>query len=172
MPSHAVHSTSDVLSTLRTSLKKIDQVSEHEPYIDLMLIHAPWGKEQGRANNWKALAQAQQDGWIRDIGVSNLSVPLFSNLYFGYLLRARSGVNHLKALPSPTPAINQIELHPWCQQREIVAYCQQKGIVVQAYCPIVRADKKRLGDPVVTELCEKHDKQPTQILIRWSLQKG
>lgn len=42
------------------------------PYIDLFLIHAPWGGEQGRAANWAALARAQKEGWVRDIGVSNL----------------------------------------------------------------------------------------------------
>lgn len=83
-----------------------------------------------------------------------------------------SGVRHLKELPSPTPAIDQIELHPWCQQKEIVKYCNQAGIVVQAYCPLVRADKKRLSDPVLVKVCEKVGKEPAQVLVRWSLQKG
>ena len=83
-----------------------------------------------------------------------------------------SGVRHLEELPVPKPAINQIEIHPWCQQREIVNYCQDHDIILQAYCPIVRADKRRFGDPVVVGLCEKHRKDPAQVLIRWSLQKG
>ena len=83
-----------------------------------------------------------------------------------------SGVKHLEALPAPTPAVNQIELHPWCQQREIVDYCNKHGIVVQAYCPIVRAEKKRFEDPVLVSICKKHSKEPAQVLIRWSLQKG
>jgi diketogulonate reductase-like aldo/keto reductase len=83
-----------------------------------------------------------------------------------------SGVAHLKALPSPTPAVNQIELHPWCQQREIVAYCKENNILVQAYCPLVRADEKRLGDKTVVGIAEKYGKESAQILVRWSLQKG
>lgn len=83
-----------------------------------------------------------------------------------------SGIQHLEDLPDPKPAINQIELHPWCQQKELVRYCQANGITVQAYCPIVRADKRRFGDPVVVQLCEKHGKEAAQILIRWNLQKG
>lgn len=83
-----------------------------------------------------------------------------------------SGVKHLQELPSPKPAINQIEIHPWCQQRNIVKYCQDNEIILQAYCPIVRADKKRFEDPVLVQLCKKHGKEPAQVLIRWSLQKG
>lgn len=81
-------------------------------------------------------------------------------------------MKHLEALPDPVPAVNQIELHPWCQQRDIVTYCEKKGIVLEAYCPIVRADPKRLGDPVLVKLAQKYQKEPAQILLRWSLQKG
>ena len=53
----------------------LDQVSrDGGEYIDLMLIHAPWGGAKGRSNNWRALADAKEKGWIRDIGVSNLYV--------------------------------------------------------------------------------------------------
>jgi diketogulonate reductase-like aldo/keto reductase len=81
-------------------------------------------------------------------------------------------VKHLEALPEPRPAVNQIELHPWCQQREIVDYCDKYGIAVQAYCPLVRADAKRFDDPVLKRICKKTGKGPGQVLIRWSLQKG
>lgn len=68
MPTHKVHSTEDVYKYLQKSLPKIDGEKGH---IDLMLIHAPWGGEEGRANNWAALVKAQKEGWIKDIGVSN-----------------------------------------------------------------------------------------------------
>jgi len=94
-------------------------------------------------------------------------------VYFsGSVLTPGSGVRHLEALPPPVPALNQIELHPWCQQKEIVAYCQKHDIAIQAYCPLVRADKRRMNDPVLVKLCKKHGKEPAQVLIRWSLQKG
>ena len=77
MPSHHVSSSLSVMKQLHTSVRKIDQVSQaNRAYIDLMLIHAPWGGPKGRASNWKALADAQAEGWIKDIGVSNLSVVI------------------------------------------------------------------------------------------------
>ena len=87
-------------------------------------------------------------------------------------LNSCSGVKHLEALPEPVPAVNQIELHPWCQQRDIVAYCEKHGIVVEAYCPIVRADPKRMQDLVLVQITQKYAKEPAQVLLRWSLQKG
>lgn len=83
-----------------------------------------------------------------------------------------SGVKHLETLPLPRPAVNQIELHPWCQQNPIVAYCRAHNIAIQAYCPLVRADPERFNDPVLQSICEKTGKGPAQVLIRWSLQKG
>lgn len=74
MPSHTVYSPTEVLDVVRKSLKKVDRCGEDKPYIDLMLIHAPWGGEEGRKNNWEALALAQKEGWVKDIGVSNLCV--------------------------------------------------------------------------------------------------
>jgi hypothetical protein len=75
MPTHQVHPSRNVYKELEKSIKKIDQVSEAgKEYVDLVLIHAPWGGEKGRAENWKALAEGQKEGWIKDIGVSNLCV--------------------------------------------------------------------------------------------------
>jgi diketogulonate reductase-like aldo/keto reductase len=68
------------------------------------------------------------------------------------------------------PAVNQIELHPWCQQRELVKYCQDNNIVIQAYSPL--ATGARLADPTVCSVAEKHKRSPAQVLIRYSLQKG
>lgn len=77
------------------------------------------------------------------------------------------------------------QIHPWCQQKDIVAYCKEQGIAIevifllhtymhtdsaQAYCPIVRNNKA--DDPTLTKLAKKHNKETAQILIRWSLQKG
>lgn len=87
MPSHTPHSTEEVYSVLRKSLKPLHKVAgssytgnnpyvrPDEPkaeYVDLFLIHAPFGGPEGRAQNWAALAKAQKEGWARDIGVSNL----------------------------------------------------------------------------------------------------
>jgi diketogulonate reductase-like aldo/keto reductase len=63
-----------------------------------------------------------------------------------------------------------LQLHPWCQQRECVEYCQKNSIVVEAYCPIVRNQKG--DDKTLVSIAKKHNKEPNQVLIRWSLQKG
>ena len=63
-----------------------------------------------------------------------------------------------------------IQLHPWNQQRTIVEYCNQNGIVIEAYCPLVRNLKAH--DQTLVDMSKKHDKTTAQILIRYSLQKG
>jgi len=75
MPTHKVYSADAVYKYLRSSLQKLDPGDGG--YIDLMLIHAAWGGQEGRANNWAALARAQKEGWVKDIGVSNLCVAAF-----------------------------------------------------------------------------------------------
>jgi len=67
------------------------------------------------------------------------------------------------------PSVNQIELHPLCQQRPVVSYCLQNSIVVQAYCPVIRG---KMDHPVIQEVAKQHNRDPAQILLRWSLQKG
>jgi aryl-alcohol dehydrogenase-like predicted oxidoreductase len=64
------------------------------------------------------------------------------------------------------------QLHPFCQQREIVDYCHQNGIIVQAYSPLIRAQKGMFDHPAITAIANKHGKDNAQVLIRWTLQKG
>lgn len=63
-----------------------------------------------------------------------------------------------------------MQLHPWCQQREVVEYCHNNGVVVEAYCPLVRNQKA--DNETLVGLAKKHNKSTAQVLIRWSLQKG
>ncbi|VDB87114.1 unnamed protein product [Peniophora sp. CBMAI 1063] len=126
-------------------------------YIDLFLIHTPKPGKTKRIETYRALLEKRDAGMIRTVGVSNF------------------GVRHLEELVSAgleTPAVNQLEVHPWCQQREIRAYCERKGIVVQAYCPIVRNIPELIGDPVLVRIAEKHQREPVRVLLRWSLQHG
>ncbi|TFK51964.1 Aldo/keto reductase [Heliocybe sulcata] len=124
-------------------------------YVDLFLIHTPTSGPEARLKMWKALEMLKKSGKTRAIGVSNF------------------GVKHLEELAaasSTKPAVNQIELHPWCQQKDIVNYCKKNGITVEAYCPLTRGTK--FDDPTLTELVYSTLKDPAQILLRWSLQKG
>jgi len=79
-------------------------------------------------------------------------------------------LEEIKEYSRTIPAVNQIELHPWLQQSEIVDYCFKEGIVLEAYAPIVRARKN--DDPDVVSIAEAHSVTPAQVLIRWSLQRG
>ncbi|KAJ7211691.1 Aldo/keto reductase [Mycena pura] len=123
-------------------------------YIDLFLIHDPLSGTERRLATYKALLEAKAVGKIRTVGVSNYAV------------------HHLEELTAANlelPAVNQIELHPLCQQKPIVEYCRANSIVVQAYCPIIRGN---MDHEVITKIASKHDRDPAQILLRWSLQKG
>ncbi|KAI0005067.1 Aldo/keto reductase [Russula compacta] len=121
-------------------------------YLDLYLIHSAFGGKVIRLEAWKALLTAKKAGKLRSVGVSNYNVKHIEEII-------EAGLE--------VPSVNQIELHPFCQQKTIVDYCRSHGIIVQAYTPLVRGE---FGNPLLQELSKKYGKDPAQILIRWSLQ--
>ncbi|KAF8690171.1 hypothetical protein AX14_003103 [Amanita brunnescens Koide BX004] len=123
-------------------------------YIDLFLIHDPLSGSEKRLATYKALQEAKQAGKIRTIGVSNYNIH---------------HLEEIKKAGYEQPAVNQIELHPFCQQRPIVEYCRANNIVIEAYSPIVRGN---MDHPVIKRIAEKYSRDLAQILIRWSIQKG
>jgi 2,5-diketo-D-gluconate reductase A len=68
------------------------------------------------------------------------------------------------------PAVNQIELHPYFQNREVRAYGEENGIATEAWSPI--AQGAVLDDPVITEIAERLDRTPAQVVLRWHIQHG
>ena len=77
----------------------------------------------------------------------------------------------MPALNSEARALTSIrQLHPWHQQREVVAYCNEHKIVLQAFSPLVMGDN--MQDKTLLEMASRYDKSPAQVLIRYSLQKG
>ncbi|KAK4058433.1 hypothetical protein OIO90_000592 [Microbotryomycetes sp. JL221] len=122
----------------------------------LFLLHDPCGGRAKRFEAWQELERFQREGAFKSIGVSNFSEK------------------HLQQLvddgAATVPDVNQIELHPWCQQRPIVDYCKRNNIVVEAYCPIVRGTK--FDDPTLQQVATRTGRTPAQVLVRWSLQKG
>jgi len=120
-------------------------------YVDLYLIH--WPARRKRVATWEAMTSFLESGLARAIGVSNFMV--------GHL-------EELRAANDTPPAVNQIELSPFLQQREVVADCRAHGIQVEAYSPLTRG--RRLSDPTITRMAAKYGKSPAQVLIRWSLQ--
>ncbi|KAI9717901.1 MAG: hypothetical protein M1812_004428 [Candelaria pacifica] len=135
-------------------------------YIDLYLIHAPFGGREGRLGAWRAMVEAQQAGKIRSLGVSNYGVHHLDELE-AYIneLEAEKGMGMGGVI-----SVGQWELHPWLARPDIVDWCQKRGIILEAYSPLVRA--KRFDEPAIQSLGKKYSKTPAQILVRWSLQKG
>lgn len=134
-------------------------------YIDLYLLHAPYGGRENRLGAWKALVEAVNEGKIRSIGVSNYGVHHLQELE-----------DHIKEIDAKSGrgsggvlSINQIELHPWLPRPDIVEWCQKRGVVLEAYSPLVRGRENE--SPLLLEIAKKHGKTPAQVLVRWSLQK-
>ncbi|KAI0765177.1 Aldo/keto reductase [Fomes fomentarius] len=123
-------------------------------YIDSMLIHTAMSNKDLRLESWRALIDAKKQGKVRSIGVSNY------------------GVKHLEEIRETNlelPDVNQIELQPLNQQKEIVDYCKKYGIAIEAYAPLMRT---QWDVPAILETAKKYNKEPAQVLIRWSLQRG
>lgn len=123
-------------------------------YIDLYLLHQPYGDVAGA---WKALEEAKAEGKLRSIGVSNMTpkiwktfVPQFSTL----------------------PAVNQVECHPFFQQRELRKLLAENDVKIEAYQPLGHGDPKLLAHPTVTKLAERYQKDPGQIILRFEVQDG
>lgn len=136
-------------------------------YVDLMLIHAPYGGSANRKGAWKALVEAQEEGKIRSLGISNYGVHHLDELemHIKELERERGGKGKGGVI-----SVGQWELHPWLARPDIVQWCEKRGVVLEAYCPLVRGE--RLNDKLMKPLTEKYGKTAAQVLLRWSLQKG
>jgi diketogulonate reductase-like aldo/keto reductase len=125
-------------------------------YLDLYLIHWPVPSKDLYVDTWRAFEKLYAEGRVRSIGVSNFQPA------------------HLQRLFDETevvPAINQIELHPWLQQRELRAFHQEHGIVTEAWSPLA-AGGDFLDDPVIGTIASKHDVSPAQVILRWHLDLG
>ncbi|KAJ5512551.1 Aldo/keto reductase subgroup [Penicillium fimorum] len=149
-PAASVEATYDKL------LASVHKIGGADGYVDLFLIHSSSSGSAGRKLLWQALEKLYAEGKARSIGVSNFGV--------GHIEEMRS---YAQVFP---PHVNQIELHPWCQQRVIDEYCKKNGIIVEAYSPIVRNYKA--NDPALVEVAKKYGRSTQQILIRYALQKG
>jgi diketogulonate reductase-like aldo/keto reductase len=124
--------------------------------LDLYLIHWPRPEAGTAADTWRAMERLYLEGRIRAIGVSN-----FQPDHLTRLLETAEVV----------PTVNQVELHPYLQQRETRAANDAAGIATEAWSPLAKGGDL-LGDPVVTALAEKHGRTPAQVVLRWHLQLG
>ena len=143
-------------------------------YVDLYLIHAPFERDQ-RLAQWRGLVELKKQGKARAIGVSNFGIK---------------HIEELKAAGLPMPAADQIELHPWSQQPELVRYLHDNAITAIAYSSLVplstwrtaegqdsakteemKADGKQEEAPFKV-MAKKYGVSEAQVLLRWAIQKG
>lgn len=125
-------------------------------YVDLYLIHWPAPALGRYVPAWRALEKILAEGRARAIGVSNFQPA------------------HLRALLDATgtaPAVNQIELHPWLQQRPLRAFHAEHGIVTEAWSPLGQG-RGLLGEPALATIAAKHRVSPAQVVLRWHLHHG
>lgn len=96
-------------------------------YLDLLLLHSPYGGREGRKGAWKALVEAQEEGKVRSIGVSNFGVHHLDELEeIIKELEQERGVGKGGKID-----VGQWEVHPWLRHRDIVEWCEKRGIVVE-----------------------------------------
>lgn len=113
---------------------------------------------------WEAMEELVEGGLVKAIGVANFTAPMLIDL-----------LTYAKI----TPAVLQVELHPYLQQQELVDFCQYKNIVVTAYSPLGSPGNYKdqgfpvlLDDPVITKLAQSHGKTAAQVVLRWGIQRG
>lgn len=125
-------------------------------HLDLYLIHWPLPHRGLFVEAWQALVECRERGLVRSIGVSNF-LP-----------------EHLDVLERETgvvPAVNQVELHPWLPQVEQQAYHEAHGILTEAWAP-VGEDSALRDEPVLTRIAAAHGVTPTQVILRWDVERG
>ena len=134
-------------------------------YIDLYLIHSPYGGPEARKGAWRAMVEAKREGKIRSLGLSNYGLHHLEETE-AYIaeLEAELGQGNGGEI-----SVGQWELHPWLARPGIVEWCRERDIVIEAYCPLIRG--QRFQEPILQPLVQKYNKSAAQILLRWSLQK-
>ena len=125
-------------------------------YFDLFLLHWPNPKQDKYTEAWKALIQAQKNGYVRSIGVSNFEP---------------AHINRLIDETGVKPAVNQIELHHYFNQKEVREFNKEHGIITEAWSPLSRA-RTVIYDETLKQLAESKNKEIAQVILRWHYQHG
>jgi 2,5-diketo-D-gluconate reductase A len=146
------HRPDDARSAFESTLSALGS-----EYVDLFLIHWPLPSRYDGdfVSTWKTLEEFKAQGRARSIGVSNFQVE------------------HLQRLAQEaevTPAVNQIELHPYLRNGDVHVYDQEHGIATEAWSPIAQGGV--LDDPVITEIAQRVGRTAAQVVLRWHMQLG
>lgn len=123
--------------------------------LDLYLIHWPNPAAGLWQESWRALERLHREQAVRAVGVSNF-LP--------------HHLEELAGFAEQLPAVNQVEVHPTFQQRDVTAWCREHGVVVEAYSPLGQAAD--LHDETVGRIAAELSVTPAQVILRWHLHKG
>jgi len=144
------HAYDDALGAFDQSLKDLDI-----DYLDLFLVHWPLPGVGDYVETWKAMEKIYESGRVKAIGVSNFQP------------------HHLRRIhgeTSVTPAVNQIEVHPYFTNDEVRAFNSEHGIATEAWSPIAQGNV--LQDETVTRIAGNLGRTPAQVTLRWHIQRG
>jgi len=137
------------LTAFERSLKRLQL-----DYIDLYLIHQPYGDVHGE---WRAMEELYGQGKVRSIGVSNFQPDRIMDLMI-----------HNKI----TPAVNQIEVNPFQQQIDTQKFLQDNGVMVEAWAPFAEGKNNIFQNELLLSFAAKHKKSVAQVILRWVIQRG
>ncbi|OLM21120.1 oxidoreductase of aldo/keto reductase family, subgroup 1 [Pseudonocardia sp. Ae707_Ps1] len=143
----------DRADAIRSAHESLDRLGLD--HVDLLLVHWPNDELGPCLRTWEAMEELLADGAARAIGVSNFRP---------------SHLRRLRGLGGTTPAVNQVELHPHHQQRDLHAVHAALGIVTGAWSPLGRGAV--LGGPVLRAIADRHGVTPARVVLRWHLQRG
>ena len=141
------------------SFEKATKAIDHDlkelgtDYLDLVLLHQPYGDTFGA---WNALVAAKRAGKIRSIGLSNFYPDQYMNLELAH---------------EDKPAINQIEINPWFQQTNNVKFFQGRDVAVEAWAQFAEGKHDIFNNKTLKEIAEAHHKTTAQVILRWLTQQ-
>lgn len=136
-------------------------------YIDLMLLHQPFGDTYGA---WRALEELYQDGKLRAIGISNFYADRM--IEFCQFACDDFTTPEGKQVKGVRPMVNQVEIHPYHQQNELLGWMQKYNIVPEAWAPLGEGRDNLFEDKTLLDIAAKYGKSLHQVVLRWHIQRG
>ena len=138
--------------TMRSFAKTLENLQTD--HLDLYLIHMPYGDYHG---SWRAMEELYREGKVRAIGVCNFLADRLADLILSHEI---------------VPAVNQIELHPFCQQRNLREVMKRYDIAPMAWAPFAEGQNGLFSNQTLAMIGEKYGKTPAQVVLRWLRQSG
>lgn len=145
------HGYRETMYSLKRSL-----VALKMDYVELYLIHWPNPSVDRFVETWEAMIELQKQGHVGSIGVSNFTPEFLARI------ATETGIH---------PAVNQVELHPYFPQTELLAYHRAHGIATEAWSPLGKRAAP-YNEPVIRAIAEHHGVSPAQVVLRWHLERG